>query len=133
LHVTEDYIAVEYLEKTIRSTGIRFRPATLESPEHIGRTGRRGDLLKWMMIKVISETKAIGDEAVDMILAECVNAINEMYRNGGFVPIQWVPSKFPRIPATQGNGQDARDTWHTQAHVDGPTAFWFASATLLHC
>jgi hypothetical protein len=53
--------------QTLSSKGIRIRPAALESPEHIGRTRRRGDLLKKMMKKVITETKA-GEEAIDVVI-----------------------------------------------------------------
>ena len=75
------------------------------------------------MNKVIKETNAIGKEAVDMVLSECLNAINELSRHGGFAPCQWVLSKFPRTPATQGDEAEAYDIGAIQAHMDGPTAF----------
>jgi hypothetical protein len=109
--------------KTLSSKGIRIRPAALESPEHIGRTERRGDLLKKMMKKVITETKAVGEDAIEMILAECLNAINELARHGGFAPVQWVLNKFPRSPATHGDEKEAHDIGTIQAHVDANTAF----------
>ena len=82
---------------------MRVRPAGLESPEQIGRVERRNQMLKNMMKKVIKETHAIGEEAMGMILTECRNAINEITRHGGFAPCQWVLSKLPRAPATQGD------------------------------
>ena len=60
-------------------------------------------MLKTMMKKVIKETNAIGEDAMGMVLTECINAINEMVRHGGFAPCQWVLSKLPRSPATQGD------------------------------
>ena len=64
--------------KILSSKGIRVRPAALESPEHIGRTERCGDLLKKMMRKVFTDTKAVGERALEIILAESLNAINEL-------------------------------------------------------
>ena len=75
------------------------------------------------MKKVITETKAVGEEAIAMVMAECLNAINEMTRHGGFAPSQWVFNKFPRAPATQGGEQEAHDIGTIQAPVDGRTAF----------
>ena len=103
--------------------GIRIRPAGLESPEQIGRVERRGDVLKKMMQKVIKETNASGTEAVDMILSESLNAVNELARHGGFAPVQWVLNKFPRSPATQGDEDEFADIGAIQGHLDGPTAF----------
>ena len=79
--------------------------------------------MKKMAQKVIKETGAIGHEAVDMILSECLNAVNELSRHGGFAPVQWVFSKFPRTPATQGDEQKFSDIGAIQGHVDGATAF----------
>ena len=85
------------------ANSVRVRPAGLESPEQIGRVERRNQMLNNMMKKVIKETHAVGEEAMGMILTECLNAINEMTRHGGFAPCQWVLSKLPRAPATQGD------------------------------
>ena len=112
---------------TLAKKSVLIRPAGLESPEQIGRVERRNAVLKEMMNKVIKETNATGREAVDMVLSECLNAINELSRHGGFAPCQWVLSKFPRTPATQGDEAEAHDIGAIQAHVDGPTAICFAS------
>ena len=37
-----------------------------------------------------------------MAFTECVTAINDMSRHGGFAPVQWVLARFPRKPATLG-------------------------------
>ena len=68
--------------------GVRINPAALESPEQIGRVERRNQTLKQMLIKVIKETNAIGQQEMDMALTECINAINELSRHGGFAPVQ---------------------------------------------
>ena len=65
---------------------------------------------------------------MDMVLTECINAINEMSRHGGFAPVQWVLSRFPRSPATLGDESEAADIGAIQAHVDGPTEFALQSA-----
>ena len=62
-------------------------PAGLDAPEQIGRVERRGDRLKKMMSKVIKDTHASGRESIDMIHSECMNAANEMTRDGGFAPV----------------------------------------------
>ena len=111
------------LAQTVSKKGIRIRPAGLESPEQIGRVERRNDVLKRMMIRVIKETNATGRAALEMILTECLNAINEMSRHGGFAPVQWVLSKFPRAPATQGDEEEFADIGAIQGHADGPTEF----------
>jgi len=102
---------------------VPIRPAGLESPEKIGRVERRNDVLKRMMIKVIKETNATGKEAIDMILTESINAVNELSRHGGFAPCQWVIGKFPRSPACQGDEAEFADIGAIQAHHDGPTEF----------
>ena len=76
-----------------------------------------------MIKKIVTDTKAVGQEAMDMILSEALNAINEMSRHGGFAPVQWVFSKMPRTPGTQGDENEAHDIGTIQAHVDAPTAF----------
>ena len=60
------------------------RPAGLESIEKIGRVERRNEMLNTMMKKVINETNATGEDAMGMILTECLNAIKGMVRHGGF-------------------------------------------------
>ena len=109
--------------RTLSSKGVRVRNAALESPEHIGRTERRGDLLKRIIKKIFTDTKAVGQEAMDMILSKALCAINEMSRHGGFAPVQRVFSKMPRTPGTQGDENEAHDIGTIQAHVDAPTAF----------
>ena len=75
---------------TLAKNGVAIRPAGLEAPEQICRVGRRGDMSKKMMSKVINDTRASGRESMDMILSECLNAANEVTRHGGFPPAQWV-------------------------------------------
>ena len=57
------------------------------------------------------------------MLSECLNAINELSRHGGFAPCQWVLSRFTRAPATQGDEQEHADIGAIQGRVDGATAF----------
>ena len=80
-------------------------------------------MLNTMMKRVIKETNAICEDAMSMILTESVNAVNEMVRHGGFAPCQWVLSKLPRAPATQGDEEEFADIGAIQSHIDGPTAF----------
>ena len=108
---------------TLSKKGVRFNGAALESPEQIGRVERRNQTLKYMLNKVIKETNAIGRHQVDMALTECITALNEMTRHGGFAPVQWVLAKFPRSPATFGDEEERQDIGAIQAHYDGPTEF----------
>ena len=84
--------------------------------------------LEKRMKKVIKETNATGQLAMDMVLTECITAINEGARHGGFAPVQWVLSRFPRQPVTLGDEREATDIGAIQAHVDGPAAFALQSA-----
>ena len=79
--------------------------------------------MKRIVKKVVTDTKAVGQEAMDIILSEALNAINEMSRHGGSAPVQWVFSKMPRTPGTQGDESEAHDIGAIQAHVDAPIAF----------
>ena len=60
---------------------------------------------------------------MDMILSECLNAVSEMTRHGGFAPVQWVLSRLPRNPATMGDEDECLDVGSLQAYADGPTTF----------
>ena len=109
--------------QTMSKKGVRINPAALESPEQIGRVERRNQTLKQMLNKVIKETNVIGRHQLDMALSECINALNELSRHGGFAPVQWVLAKFPRQPATMGDEDERHDIGAIQAHFDGPTEF----------
>ena len=61
--------------------------------------------------------------AVDTALTECLNAMNELARHGGFAPVQWVLGKFPRKPATMGDEEECHDIGAIQGRVDGSTEF----------
>ena len=108
---------------TLLKKGVRIRSAALESPEQIGRVERRNQTLKRLIDKVVKETSATGRSDMEMILTECIVTINEMTRHGGFAPVQWVLSRFPRSPATLGDEDERMDIGAIQAHVDGPTSF----------
>ena len=58
-----------------------------------------------------------------MILSECLNAVNEMTRHGGFAPAQWVLSRLPRNLTTMGDEDESLDVGALQAYADGPTTF----------
>ena len=108
---------------TLAKNGVAIRPAGLEAPEQIGRVEQRGAMLKKMMSKVIKDTHASGRRSMDMTLSECLNAVNEMTRHGGFAPVQWVLSRLPRNPATMGDEDECLDVGALQAYADGPTTF----------
>ena len=109
--------------QTVGKQGVRIRSAGLESSEQIGRVERRNGVLKRMIKKVVKETNATGVDQMEMILTESLAAVNEMTRHGVFAPVQWVLSRFPRAPATQGDEQEFADIGAIQGHVDGATAF----------
>ena len=76
-----------------------------------------------MLDKVTKETNVGDHKAMEMALTESIVTINEISRHGGFAPVQWVLSRFPRQPATLGDEQERADIGAIQAHLDGPTAF----------
>ena len=116
---------------TLTSKGVLFNPAALESPEQIGRVERRNQTLKRMLQKVIKETGATGRRAMNTALTECINAINELSRHGGFAPVQWVLGRLPRKPAAMADEQENQDIGAIQAHIDGPIEFAFQAKTRL--
>ena len=63
-------------DQTCRIEGIR---------KNRKRAERRGAMLEKMMSKVIKDTHASGRESMDMTFSECLNAVNEMTRRGGFL------------------------------------------------
>ena len=71
--------------------------------------------LKKRMSKVIKDTHASGRESMDMILSECLNAVNEITRHGGFAPALWVLSRLPRNPSHHGS---TKDVGALQVHAD---------------
>ena len=79
-----------------------MNPAAHESPEQIGRVERRNQTLKYMLNKVVRETNAIGRKAMDMALTECITAVNELARHGGFAPVQWVLAKVSKTAGDNG-------------------------------
>ena len=65
---------------------IGFDPCQERCSDQTCWIGSRGAMLKRMMSKVIKDTHASGIEAMDMILSEFLNGVNEMTRHGGFAP-----------------------------------------------
>jgi hypothetical protein len=55
-----------------------------------------------MLNKVVRETNAIGRKAMDMALTECITAVNELARHGGFAPVQWVLAKVSKTAGDNG-------------------------------
>ena len=108
--------------QTLVKNGVRINPAALESPQQIGRVERRQATLKHMFNKVIQETKAIGNEQVDMALAESVTAINEMSRHCEFALVQWVFARFPRKPVTPGDETERFEIGALHIFPDEPMA-----------
>ena len=80
-------------------------------------------MFKKMMLKVIKDTHASGRESMDMILSECLIAVNEMARHGGCAPAQWVLSRLPRHFATMGDEDECLDVGALPAHANEPTTF----------
>ena len=70
---------------------------------------------------VIKDTHASGRESMDLILSECLKAVSEMARHGGFARAQWVLSRLPRNPSTMGDEDKSLDIGPLQAQADRPT------------
>ena len=80
-----------------------------------------------MINKIVRDTNATGEEEMNIILTEGVNACNELSRHGGFAPSQWVLGKLPRTPAMQGDEEEAFDIGTIQGHIDGASTFGIQS------
>ena len=98
--------------QTLTKNGVRFNPDCLESPEQIGRVERRNQTLKHLMAKAIKETNAIGRQAMDMVLAELICAINEMSRHGGFA------LRSSRACLFEGQPRETRDNCQQQPMIN---------------
>ena len=93
------FAATEGHNRGVFGSTLAKNGAGLEAPDQIGITERRCAMLKKMTCKVNKGTHASDRETMVMIPSECLNAVNEMARHGGFTPVQWVLSRFPRNPA----------------------------------
>ena len=108
---------------TARRNGAYIREAGLEAPEQIGRVERRGQMLKAIVRRMVTEKHIVGLDDMETALSEALNAGNEMSRTGGFAPSQWVLGRLPRNPGAQGDEDEFADVGTIQGQVDGFTAF----------
>ena len=76
--------------------GVFLRTAGVEAAEQIGRCERHGGIFKQNLSLVVTACGIEGKAAMKMAAATCVSAKNELVRQGGIAPSQWVLGKFPR-------------------------------------
>ena len=72
------------------------------------------------MSKIIKDTHRM-PQSMDMVLSECLNASNDLTRDGCIAFAQWVLSRFSRSPPTLGDEGECLDVSAWQAHAYGPT------------
>ena len=83
--------------RTLAQHGVLIRQAGVESPEQI--------VLKRMVI----EHAVQGFDDIKIAIAEAVSTKNNLSRNGGFSPSQWVFGTLPRGPGDQFDEQEFAD------------------------
>ena len=76
--------------QALSAHGVYLRTAGVEAAE------RHGGILKHNLSLVVSACGIKGKAAMKMAAATCVSAKNELVRQGGIAPNQWVLGKFPR-------------------------------------
>ena len=84
--------------RTLAQHAVLIRQAGVESPEQIGRVERHGGLFKAVLKRMITEHAVRGFDAIKIAIAEAVSTKNNLSRNDGFSPSQWVFGTLPRGP-----------------------------------
>ena len=82
--------------QVLSAHGVYLRTAGVEAAEQIGRCERHGGIIKHNLSLVVTACGIQGKAAMKMAAATCVSAKNELVRQGGIAPCQWVLGKFPR-------------------------------------
>ena len=98
-----------FLHVHLAQHGVLIRQAGVESPEQIGRVERHGGLFKAVLKRKITEHAVQGFDDIKIAIAEAVSTKNNLSRNGGFSPSQWVFGTLPRGPADQFDEQEFAD------------------------
>ena len=82
--------------QVLSAHGVHLRTAGVEAAEQIGRCERHGGIIKQNLSLVVTACGIEGKAAMKMAAATCVSAKNELVRQGGIAPGQWVLGNFPR-------------------------------------
>ena len=73
-----------------------IRTAGLEATSQVGRGECHCGIFKDHLKHVVKVHKVIGNKGMKMAAFVAIECKNQMMRNGGLVPCQWVLGKFPR-------------------------------------
>ena len=109
--------------RTLAQHGVLIRQAGVESPEQIGRVERHGGLFKAVLKRMITEHAVRCFDDMKIAIAEAVSTKNNLSRNGGFSPSQWVFGTLPRGPGDQFDEQEFADLGPLQGQIEPGTAF----------
>ena len=109
--------------RTLAQHGVLIRQAGVESPEQVGRVERHGGLFKAVLKRMITEHAVQGFDDIKIAIAEAVSTKNNLSRNGGFSPSQWVFGTLPRGPGDQFDEQEFADLGPLQGQLEPGTAF----------
>ena len=108
---------------TLAQHGILIRQASVESPEQIGRVERHGGLFKAVLKRMVADHAVQGFDDLKVAIAEAVRTKNNLSRNGGFSPSQWVFETLPRGPGDQFDEQEFADLRPLQGQLEPVTGF----------
>ena len=95
--------------------GVLIRQAGVESPEH-------GGLFKAVLKRMVADHAVQGIDDIKVAIAEAVSTKNNLGRNGGFSPSQWVFGTLPRGPGDQFDEQEFADLGPLQGQLEPSTA-----------
>ena len=94
--------------KEMSAAGVNCANIGLEAPYQIGKVERHGSMWKTIAAKVIDEKQVRGEQMIMRLTPEINAVVNEMRRNGGFSPAQWVTGRTPRYAAgEQGDDESS--------------------------
>ncbi len=110
--------------KEMSYTGIKCANIGLEATYQIGKVERHGSMWKTIAAKVIDAKQVRGEQMMMRLTPEINAVVNEMRRNGGFSPAQWVTGRTPRYAAgEQGDDEQAHMLQALEERVDPSTIF----------
>jgi len=111
------------MSRALVAHGVYHRQAGLESPAQLGRTERHGGLLKELLRKCVHSLNIRGRSEMKQALITVLNTKNQMMRNGGFSPTQWVLGHQPRLIGSLTDDQELGQLGVLSDEVDPQGAF----------
>ena len=118
--------------KEMSAAGAECGSIGLEAPYQIGKVERLGDIWKKIAAKVIETRNVRGLQGMRRMSYEVNNVVNEMRRNGGFSPAQWVLGRQPRYSAAEQGDEDTAGMIGAHQERADPTTIFAERMRMRH-